>query len=78
MMYLKEIRHIHLVLVLFVRVGEDVGSLQGLREKAEDVVNREDGLRGIGRASDVLKGRIISRGASKRKSEGGPHMSSSR
>ena len=59
-MYLKEIRYINLVLALFVGVGEDVGSLQGLREEAEDVGNREDGLRGIGRASDVLKGSIVS------------------
>jgi hypothetical protein len=44
-----------LVGVLFVRVGEDVGALQRLREEAEDVVDDEDALFGVFRAGLVCE-----------------------
>ena len=39
---LEEIGHKHLVVVLAVRVGDDVSSLKGLREESEDIVDEED------------------------------------
>jgi hypothetical protein len=40
----EEIGHEDLVGVVFVRVGEDVGALEGLVEEAEDVIDDEDTL----------------------------------
>lgn len=37
----KEVRHVHLVWVLFVRVCEDVSPLQDLVLVAKDVINQK-------------------------------------
>ncbi len=50
---LEPIRYKNLVFGLVVCGGEDVGSLDGLREVSEDIVNEENGFGGIGWASDV-------------------------
>lgn len=51
---LEEVGHVDLVLVVFVvGVGEDIGTLQGLRAVAEDVIDDEDGRGGAGGASCV-------------------------
>lgn len=51
---LEEVRHVDLVLVVFVvGVGEDIGTLQGLRAVAEDIIDDEDGRGGAGGASCV-------------------------
>ena len=49
----EEIRHEDLVLVGGVGVGEDVGALDGLVAEAEDIVDDEDGGRGVGGAGCV-------------------------
>lgn len=51
---LKEVRHVNLVLVVFViGVGEEVCALEGLRAVSEDVVDDEDGGGSRCRTSDV-------------------------
>jgi hypothetical protein len=40
----EEVRDVDLVLILFVTVGEQVSTLQGLRAESEDVVNDENRL----------------------------------
>jgi len=53
---LEEVGHVDLVLVVFVvGVGEDVGTLKGLRAVAEDVIDDEDGGGGAGGASRVWR-----------------------
>jgi hypothetical protein len=49
----KPIGHEDQILVILVRGREDVSSLEGLREVAEDIIDVEDGFRGIGWAGDV-------------------------
>jgi hypothetical protein len=50
---LEEVGHEDLVLVFFVRMGEDISALDCLGEEAENVVYGKDGLRGIGRPGDI-------------------------
>ena len=46
---LKKVRHENLVLLLLVCVGENVGTLECLREEAKDVIDDQDtGLRILG------------------------------
>lgn len=52
----EEVGHVDAVLVGFVRVGEDVGALEGLGGEAEDVEDDEDGGVGIRGAGDVCVG----------------------
>ena len=49
----EEVGHEDLVFVRLVRVGEDVGALDRLREEAEDVVDEDEGFGGVGWAGDV-------------------------
>jgi len=39
--------------------SKDVGTLEGLREVSEDIVDEEDSLGGIGRTSDIWRGRML-------------------
>jgi len=50
---LEEIRHENLVLVVLIGRGKDISSLKGLGEISEDVIDIENSLGGIGRASDI-------------------------
>ena len=50
---LEEIRDEDLVLVMFIRGGEDVGALDGLVEEAEDVVDVEEGFGGVCWTGDI-------------------------
>lgn len=49
---LKEVRHENLVLLLLVCIGENVGTLESLREEAKDVIdNQNSGLCILGAGS---------------------------
>jgi len=53
---LEEVGHVDLVLVVFVvGMGEDIGTLKGLRAVAEDIIDDEDGGGGAGGASRVWR-----------------------
>lgn len=52
---LEPIGHHNLVLLMVIGAGQDIGALYGLREVAEDIVNDEDALGCVLRASDVWK-----------------------
>jgi hypothetical protein len=54
----EEVGHEDLVGVVFVRVGEDIGALEGLIEEAEDVVDDEDALFGRFGARGVWEGKL--------------------
>lgn len=50
---LKPVRHKHLVLLVLVTVGQDVGALDRLIKVAKDVVDDEDSLGSIRRTSNI-------------------------
>jgi hypothetical protein len=50
---LEEVGHEDLVLVFFVRMGEDISALDCLGEEAENIVYGKDGLGGIGWPGDI-------------------------
>jgi len=52
---IKEIGHEDEVLVLLVRVGENIGALESLIEVAKDIEDEQDGLGRCGRASHICK-----------------------
>lgn len=56
---IKEIRHEDLVCMVLIRGGENIGSLERLREISEDVEYIKERPRGIGGAGDIL-GQIVS------------------
>jgi hypothetical protein len=52
---IKEIRHEDLVCMVLIRGGENIGSLERLREVSEDVEYIKERPRGIGGAGDILE-----------------------
>lgn len=50
---LEPVGHEHLVLVVVIAIGQDVGSLDGLVKVAKDVEDDDDGLGSVGGASDI-------------------------
>lgn len=50
---LEPVRHIDLVLLVVIAVGENIGALDGLVKVSEDVVDNDNSLGCIGRAGDI-------------------------
>lgn len=50
---LEPVGHEHLILLMFVAEGEDVGTLDGLVKVAKDVIDNDNGLGSVGGASDI-------------------------
>jgi hypothetical protein len=50
---LEPVRHEHLVLVVLVAGGQDIGALDSLVEVTEDVKHGDDALGGVSRTSNI-------------------------
>lgn len=53
---LEPVRHKHLVFVVLVAGGQDIGALDSLVEITEDVKHGDDALGGVGRPSNICIG----------------------
>lgn len=49
----EPVGHEHLILVVIIAIGQDIGSLDSLVKVAKDVVDDDDGLGSVGGASDI-------------------------
>jgi hypothetical protein len=59
-MALEPVRHEHLVLVVRVAGGQDIGALESLVEVTEDVKHSDDALGGVSRASNICIDGLVS------------------